>query len=44
MITWIIFQNHLVEVGLTQNQKAMALRTLTTADFFYSIMYENLRE
>ena len=29
-VTWIIFQNHLLEVGLTQNQETMALRSLTT--------------
>ena len=35
MVTWIIFENHLLEVGLTQNQETMALRTLTTVDLFY---------
>ena len=32
MITWTIFQNHLLEVGLTQNHEIMALRNLTTVD------------
>jgi hypothetical protein len=25
MVTWAIFNNHLVEVGLTQNRETMAL-------------------
>jgi hypothetical protein len=36
-----IFKNHHLEVGLTQNQGTMALRTLTTAGLFYFIMCEN---
>ena len=40
MVTWIIFQNHLFEVGLTQNRETMALPTLTTIDLFYSIICE----
>ena len=40
MVTWIISNNHLLEVGLTQNQETMALRTLTTVDLFYFIMRE----
>ena len=39
MISWTIFKNHLLEVGLvTQNQEIMALRTLTTIGLFYFIM------
>ena len=38
------FQNHLLEVGLTQNQDTMALRTLTTVDWYYFIMGEDLHE
>ena len=35
MVTWIVFKNHLLEVGLTQNcWRSMALRTLTTVDLF----------
>jgi len=34
MVTWIIFKNHLLEVGLTQNWETMALRTLTTVILF----------
>jgi len=32
---WTIFQNHLLEVGLTQKRETMALRTLTTVGLFY---------
>ena len=36
MATWIIFKNHLLEVGITQiRQETMALRTLTIIDLFY---------
>jgi hypothetical protein len=34
MVTWIIFKNHLLEVGLTQKRKTMAFQTLTTVDLF----------
>jgi hypothetical protein len=45
MVTWIIFKNYLLEVGLTQNhQETMALRMLTSIDLFYSIMYEGMHE
>ena len=44
MATWIIFKNHLLEVGLTQNRETMALQTLTTVGLFYSIMREDLHE
>ena len=44
MFTWTLFKNHLLEVGLTQNRKTMALRTLTTIDLFQFIMVENLHE
>ena len=37
MVTWIVFKNHFLEVGLTQNRETMAFRTLTTVDFFYYI-------
>jgi len=43
-VTWIIFKNHLLEVGLTQNQETMALWTLTTVDLFYFVMWENPHE
>ena len=32
MVTWIIFKNHPLEVGLTQNWETMALSNLTTVD------------
>ena len=44
IVTWSIFKNHLLEVGLTQNQETMALRTLTTVGLFYFIMCENPHE
>ena len=44
MVTWIIFINHLLEVGLTQNLENMALRMLTIVDLFYFIMCEDPRE
>ena len=39
MVTWIVFKNHLLEVGLTQNRETMALRRLTTVGFtlFYHV-------
>ena len=44
MVTWTIFKNHLLEVGLTQNRETMALRMLTTIDLFYFIMCEDPHE
>ena len=44
MVTWTIFQNHLLEVGLTQNQKTTTLRPLTTIALFHFILYDNLHE
>ena len=44
MITWTIFKNHFLEVGLSQNQETMALRTLKTIDLFYFIMCGELHE
>ena len=41
MATWTNFKNRLLEVGLTQNQETMALRTLKTVDLFYFIMCED---
>ena len=41
MVTWIIFKNHLLEVGLTQNEETMALQMLTTVDLLYFIMCED---
>jgi hypothetical protein len=44
MVTWTIFQNHFLEVDLTQNRKTMALRTLTTVHSFDFIMREDPHE
>ena len=44
MVTWIIFQNHLLEVGLTQNHETMALQTLTIVKLLYSILHEDHQE
>ena len=35
LVTWTIFKNHILEVGLTQNRETMALRTLTTFNSEY---------
>ena len=50
-IEWIMFhghldcfENHLLEVGLTQNWETMALRMLTTVDLFYFIIVEDPHE
>ena len=34
-VTWIIFKNHLLEVGLPWNQETMALRMPTTIELYY---------
>jgi hypothetical protein len=44
MVTWTIFKNHHLEVGLTQNQETTTLRTLTTVDIFYFIVCEDPHE
>ena len=44
IVTWTIFKNHLLEVGLTQNWETMVLRMLTTIDLFYFIMCEDPHE
>ena len=44
MISWIIFKNHLFEVGLTQNSETVALQTLTTIDLSYFIIFEDPHE
>ena len=40
----LFFKNHLLEVGLTQNQETMALRTLTTVDFLFFILFFLMNE
>ena len=44
MVTWIIFKNRLLEVGLTENRETMAFPMLTTVDLFYLIMCEDPHE
>ena len=44
MVTWTIFKNHLMEVGLTHYRETMAHRTLTTVGLFYFIMCEDPHE
>ena len=44
MVTWTIFKNYVVKVGLTQNQETMALRTLAIIDLIYLIMCEDVHE
>ena len=44
MVTWIIFLNHLLDVGLAQNQETMARRMLMTVDLFYFITCEDMHE
>ena len=44
MVSWIIFENNLLDVGLTQNWKTMALQMLTTVGLFCIIMCEDLHE
>ena len=41
IVTWDYFQNHLLEVDLTQNTETMALKNLITVDSFYFIMCED---
>ena len=41
MVTWIILENHLLEVGLTQNRETMTHQTLTTVGLFEFIMCED---
>jgi hypothetical protein len=44
MVTWIIFKNHLLDVGLTQNQETMAFQVLTTIGLFQFIVCEDPHE
>ena len=44
MVTWIIFKNHLLEIGLTQNWETMIFQTTTINDLFYFIMCEGPHE
>jgi hypothetical protein len=42
MFTRIIFKNHLLEIGLTQNRETMTLRMLTTIDLFLPCTRTNM--
>jgi hypothetical protein len=45
VITWNIFKNRLLNVGLTQNRwETKSLRTLTTVGLFYFVMREDPHE
>ena len=44
MVTWTVFKNHMLEVGLTQNWETKALRMLTAVRLFYFIMCEDPHE
>jgi hypothetical protein len=44
MVTWTIFKNHFLEVGLTQNRETMALQTFTTVELYNFIMCEDPHE
>ena len=44
MVTWIMFKNHLLGVGLTPNRETVALRYLIAVDFNYFIMCEDPHE
>jgi hypothetical protein len=44
MVIWIIFKNHLLEIGQTQNRETVVLRTLTTIDLLCLIMCEDPHE
>ena len=44
MVTWTVFKNHLLEVGLPQNWETMALQMFTVVGFFYFIMCEDMHE
>jgi hypothetical protein len=41
MVVWIVFTNHFLEIGLTQNRETMTLWTFTNVDLFYFIMCED---
>ena len=43
-VTWTIFKNHPLEVGLTQKREIMALQRLPTVDLLYPITCEDPRQ
>ena len=44
MVIWVVFENHLLEVGLTQSWETMARQTFMIVNLFYSIMCEDPHE
>ena len=44
MVSWTIFNNHLLEVGLTQIRRPQHFRTLTTVGLLHFIMCEDPHE
>ena len=38
MVTWTMFKNHRLEIGLTQNRETMVFEMLTIIDLFYFIL------
>ena len=44
IVTWILFKNRLLEVGITQNKETMALRMFTTVDLVYFIMCKDMHK
>ena len=44
MVTWIVLENHLLDIDRTQNRETMTLRTLTIIDLFYLIISEDPHE
>jgi hypothetical protein len=44
MVTWVIFKNHLLEVGLIENRETMTLQIPTSIGLFYFIMCEDPHE
>jgi hypothetical protein len=44
MVTWAIFNNHLLEIGLVENREIMVLRTLTTNELLQFIVHEDPHE
>ena len=42
--SWLIFKNHFLKLGVTQNWDIIAFRTLTTVHLFDSIMCEDRHE
>ena len=44
MVIWTTFENHLLEVGLTQNYDIMPIWMIATIDLFLFVMCEHPHE